>query len=172
MPQLAQDSTGAIVKYVSNYFDDPSEMLYFEQGTLFGIHIRFVHRDDAIAAQKWILDHLHYGPRVHSVVDVMAKSQFNAIHVRGRIIRRGNFLWIIGSGLYRVSTVAQMYHYMLPLMRNIGIILIHLKSKDKSWFLLVTFMTCCNSMMFLMMPLRMLLVCMNSCCVRRPTSLL
>ena len=80
-----EGSTGAIVEYVSDYFNDPSEMLYFEQGTLFGIHIRFVHRDDAIAAQKWILDHLHYGPRVHSVVDVMAKrlgAQFNAIHVR------------------------------------------------------------------------------------------
>ena len=73
------------MEYVSDYFNDPSEMLYFEQGTLFGIHIRFVHRDDVIAAQKWILDHLHYGPCVHSVVDVMAKrlgAQFNAIHVR------------------------------------------------------------------------------------------
>ena len=83
--QQAEGSTGAIVEYVSDYFNDPSEMLYFEQGTLFGIHIRFVHRDDAIAAQKWILGHLHYGPRVHSVVDVMVKrlgAQFNAIHVR------------------------------------------------------------------------------------------
>ena len=82
---LAEESTGAIVEYVSDYFNDPSDMLYFEQGTLFGIHIRFVHRHDAIAAQKWILDHLHYGPRVHSVVDVMAKKlsgHFNAIHVR------------------------------------------------------------------------------------------
>ena len=83
--QQMQDSTGAIVEYVSDYFDDPSEMLYFEQGTLFGIHIRFVRRDDAIAAQKWILNHLHYGPSVHTAVDVMTKrigAHFNAIHVR------------------------------------------------------------------------------------------
>ena len=80
-----QDSTGAIVEYVKDYFDDPSEMLYFEQGTLFGIHIRFVRRDDAITAQKWILNHLHYGPSVHTTVDVMTKrigAHFNAIHVR------------------------------------------------------------------------------------------
>jgi len=77
--------TGAIVEYVSDYFNDSSEMLYFEQGTLFGIHIRFVHRIDAITAQKWILNHLHYAPSVHSVVNTITKrigSHFNAIHVR------------------------------------------------------------------------------------------
>ena len=77
--------TGAIVEYVSDYFNDSSEMLYFEQGTLFGIHIRFVHRTDAIAAQKWVLNHLHYSPSVHSVINTIKKrigSHFNAIHVR------------------------------------------------------------------------------------------
>ena len=83
--QQAQDSTGALVEYVSNYLDDSSEMLYFEQGTLFGIHIRFVRRDEAFAAQKWILNYLHYGPSVHTAVDVITKrigANFNAIHVR------------------------------------------------------------------------------------------
>ena len=50
--QQGQDTTGATVEYVSNYFNDSCEMLYFEQSTLFGIHIRFVHHDSAIAAQK------------------------------------------------------------------------------------------------------------------------
>ena len=83
--QQASDSTSAIVEYVSDYLNESSEMLYFEQGTLFGIHIRFVHCSDAITAQRWILDHLRYGPQVHSVVDAMIKrlgSHFNAIHVR------------------------------------------------------------------------------------------
>ena len=83
--QQGQTSTVAMVEYVSDYFDDSSEMLYFEQGTFFGIHIRFIHCDDAIAAQKWILNYLHYGPSVHAAVDIMAKRlgpHFNAIHVR------------------------------------------------------------------------------------------
>ena len=83
--QQSGDSTSAIVEYVSDYLNESSEMLYFEQGTLFGIHIRFVHCSDAITAQRWILDHLRYGPQVHSVVDAMIKrlgSHFNAIHVR------------------------------------------------------------------------------------------
>ena len=50
--QQGQDSTGTIVEYVSDYFNDSFEMLSFEQSTLFCIHIRFVHRDSAIAAQK------------------------------------------------------------------------------------------------------------------------
>ena len=83
--QQAHESADAIVEYVTDYFNDSAEMLYFEQGTLFGIHIRVVHRTDAIAAQKWVLNHLHYGPHVHSVVNAMTKrlgSHFNAIHVR------------------------------------------------------------------------------------------
>ena len=83
--QQALDSTATIVEYVSDYFNDSSKMLYFEQGTLFGIHIRFVHLSDAIAAQRWILNHLRYGPQVHSVVHSMIErlgSHFNAIHVR------------------------------------------------------------------------------------------
>ena len=83
--QKARESADAIVEYVTDYFNDSAKMLYFEQGTLFGIHIRFIHQTDAITAQKWILNHLHYGPHVHSVVNAMAKrlgSHFNAIHVR------------------------------------------------------------------------------------------
>ena len=83
--QKAQHSTGAMVEYVTDYFNDSSEMLYFEQGTLFGIQIRFVYRSDAITAQQWVLNHLHYGPTIHSMVDVITKrigTLFNAIHVR------------------------------------------------------------------------------------------
>ena len=73
----------------------------------------------------------HYGPRVHSVVDVMAKrlvAQFNTIHVRSPTTK------FPGSGLYRAATVPQMYHYMLPQMRNIGVILIHLEEGYKLVF--------------------------------------
>ena len=93
--QQALDSTAAIVEYISDYFNDSSEMLYFEQGTLFGIHIRFVHRSDAITAQRWILNHLQYGQRVHSVVHSMVLTLMQSM-LGGRIIRQENFLWSIG----------------------------------------------------------------------------
>ena len=39
-------------------------MLYFKQATLFSIHIRFVHQANAITAQKWMLNHVHYAIHV------------------------------------------------------------------------------------------------------------
>jgi len=38
--------------------------------------------------------------------------------LEGRTTQQENFLWIIGSDLYRVPTVARTYHYMLPLMKK------------------------------------------------------
>ena len=71
----------------------------FEQGTLFGIHIRFVHRDDAIAAQKWKLDLIFTMDHVYTL--------WLMLWVRDAVLSLTLFM------------LAQMYHYMLPLMRNI-----------------------------------------------------
>jgi len=81
----ANHSSVAIVEYITDYLNDSSDMLYFEQGTLFGIHIRFVNRNDAIIAQQWIIKHFRYGPSVRAIVDKIVErigSEFNAIHVR------------------------------------------------------------------------------------------
>ena len=81
----ANHSSVAIVEYVSDYLNETSDMLYFEQGTLFSIHIRFVNHSDAIVAQQWLVKHFRYGPSVHAIVDKIVKrigSKFNAIHVR------------------------------------------------------------------------------------------
>ncbi|XP_065892994.1 uncharacterized protein [Dysidea avara] len=83
--KFANHSSVAIVEYLTDYINDTSDMLYFEQGTLFGIHIRFVNLSDAIMAQQWVIKHFRYGPSVHAIVDKIVRrigSEFNAIHVR------------------------------------------------------------------------------------------
>ena len=75
-----------IERYVSDLKRDKSEMLYFEQGTLFAIQIRFTTREKALMAQKWILDHVRYSPQIWRTVNAVAAimGRFNAIHVRRR----------------------------------------------------------------------------------------
>lgn len=73
------------IRYVSDLQQDESEMLYFEHGTLFGIHIRFTTVDGALQAQRWIVDHVHYSPAIWRVVGQIQQvigPRFNAIQVR------------------------------------------------------------------------------------------
>ena len=73
-----------IVRYVSDLEHDKSQMLYFEQGTLFAIHIRFMTLERALEAQEWVLDYVQYSPQVWRTVHAIAEilGPFNAIHVR------------------------------------------------------------------------------------------
>ena len=74
-----------IIRAVSDLAEDNSEMLYFEQGTLFGISLRFFEYERAKEAQRWILEGLRYRPTVahisQKVADIMG-GKYNAIHVR------------------------------------------------------------------------------------------
>lgn len=73
------------IRYVTDLQDDESEMLYFEHGTLFGIHVRFTTVEGALLAQRWVVDHVRYNPVLWSTVDEIQHligSQFNAIQVR------------------------------------------------------------------------------------------
>ena len=79
-----------IVKFVSDLSDNPAEMLYFEQGTLFGIHIRFIAYEDALEAQHWVVDYVRYSQtiwkRVYPVIQHLGgKNGFNAIQVRRKM---------------------------------------------------------------------------------------
>jgi hypothetical protein len=74
-----------IIRYVSDLEEDESEMLYFEHGTLFGIHIRFTAFERALKAQQWIVEHVRYSPAIWRVVDQIQQvigPNFNAIQVR------------------------------------------------------------------------------------------
>lgn len=79
-----RDPTTPIVRYVSDLEREASQMLYFEQGTLFAIHIRFTTLERALEAQKWVLDYVQYSPRVWRTANDVARAMgpFNAIQVR------------------------------------------------------------------------------------------
>lgn len=79
-----------IVKFVSDLADDPAEMLYFGQGTLFGIHIRFMTYENALEAQHWVVDYVKYSQRIWKRVqeviqELGGKNGYNAIQVRRRM---------------------------------------------------------------------------------------
>ena len=78
------DPKTRIVRYVSDLERDESQMIYFEQGTLFAVHIRFTTRERALEAQEWVLDHVQYSPRVWRTARAVANrlGPFNAVHVR------------------------------------------------------------------------------------------
>lgn len=82
-----QGTSSPIVRFVSDLWDDPSEMLYFEEGTLFGIQIRFSTHERALEAQHWVVNHVQYNKHVWSRVKQVADkiggfSNYNAIQVR------------------------------------------------------------------------------------------
>lgn len=84
--RLEHDSS-PIVRFVSDLVNDPAEMLYFEQGTLFGIHIRFTTHEMALEAQTWVVRYVRYNEgvwgRVRKVAAEMGPS-YNAVQVRRR----------------------------------------------------------------------------------------
>ena len=82
-----EESNSPIVRFVADLENDPSEMLYFEKGTLFGIQIRFSTYDRALRAQNWIMNHVHYNSDIWSIVKKVSTklggdSKYNAIQVR------------------------------------------------------------------------------------------
>ncbi len=74
-----------IVKYVSELATDSNQMLYFEQGTLFGVHIRFTTYEGAMEAQRWVVNHVRYSRGVWRRVETVARrmgGRYNALQVR------------------------------------------------------------------------------------------
>ncbi len=83
--ERAEWDPSPIVRYVSDLASDLSEMLYFEQGTLFGIHIRFTTYKGALEAQKWVINHVRYSSEIWSRVELVLKrmgGRCNALQVR------------------------------------------------------------------------------------------
>ena len=80
-----EDPKSPIVRFVSDIARDSSDMLYFEQGTLFAVSIRFWTRWAALEAQRWVVNGVRYSKRVWRTARAVAAAvgpQFNAIHVR------------------------------------------------------------------------------------------
>lgn len=73
------------IRYVSDLRADGSEMLYFEHGTLFGIHIRFTDIELALLAQSWVMRYVHYNSGIWKdakQAQQILGHQYNAIQVR------------------------------------------------------------------------------------------
>ena len=86
--QLTSPSTASpMIRFVSDLAKDPSDMLYFEEGTLFGMQIRFTTHERALDAQHWVVDHIRYNAAVWKRVGVVSnrlggQKNYNAIQVR------------------------------------------------------------------------------------------
>ena len=83
--ERARNDPSPIVRFVSDLEEETAQMLYFEQGTLFGMHIRFTTLATALKAQRWVLDYVEYGALVWERVNRIIKrmgGEFNAIQVR------------------------------------------------------------------------------------------
>ena len=75
-----------VVRGILNELKDiRAEMVYLEQDTSYHANIQFLEREDAIEAQKWILNHIRYGPKIYAQVARIVSAlpwPFNAVHVR------------------------------------------------------------------------------------------
>ena len=82
---FSQSNKNPIIRYVEDLASDNNEMLYFEQGTLFGISIRFFDHRLALLAQQVIDEGIDYSLSVKQVGENVASilgGKYNAIHVR------------------------------------------------------------------------------------------
>ena len=74
-----------VARFVSDLYNDSSEMLYFEEGTLFGVQIRFASLQGALSAQQWVLHHVQYSQAVKRVAATVRQrlgAEYNAMHIR------------------------------------------------------------------------------------------
>jgi hypothetical protein len=103
-----------VVKYVSDLLNDTSDIIYFEEGTLFGIQIRFTTLEATMAAQESIKGHIQYIQRMYSLADAVGQSlgKYNAIHIR-RVGHQARLLtpgaWIVEMLNMEFSTDMPVY---------------------------------------------------------------
>jgi hypothetical protein len=82
---LYSSKKAVIIRYVEDLVYDENEMLYFEQGTLFGISVRFFDHSRALFAQQVITQGIDVSPsvkRVAQLVQAKLGGRYNAVHVR------------------------------------------------------------------------------------------
>lgn len=123
--QAEQDPNSPIVKYVSDLERETSQMLYFEQGTLFAIHIRFTTLERALDAQNWVINHVQYSPLVWKTANTIARTMgpFNAIQIRRT------------SHIDKVLTVAYWLDRMVALNFSTSLPLyVATDSYEEEWF--------------------------------------
>lgn len=73
-----------IIKYVSDLANESSQMIYFPEGTLFGIQVRFLSLQNALLAQDWVLQYVKYSSNIYQLAAAVGErlGPYNAMHVR------------------------------------------------------------------------------------------
>ena len=120
-----------IVEYIEDLLNCNEEMLYFEQGTLYGITLRFFEYEGAKEAQYWVNTAIDYSTSVKAVsnrVGDILGGRYNAVHVRRTDHYNRNFeveYWIQSLRdanvtpelpLY-VATDEEDHRYFLPMKK-------------------------------------------------------
>ena len=95
------------------------EIIYFEEGTLFGISVRFLEREDAITAQQWIASYIRYHPQIVRVAEGVVRhllaenpEGYNSVHVRrnDRLNKYKADFWLDRvRNVFNTSTLLPLY---------------------------------------------------------------
>ena len=84
-------------------YNATEEIIYFEEGTLFGIEFRFIERENAILAQHWLAEYVRYHQQIAEVADEVVQylrkeysGGYNSVHVRrnDRYSKYGAEFWL------------------------------------------------------------------------------
>ena len=80
----AKITRSPIIKFISDLGNDTSDMLYIEEGTLFGIEFRFMSLHETLLSQEWVLGYVRYKQKVYETAAMVKQrlGRYNAIHVR------------------------------------------------------------------------------------------
>ena len=91
MEEAKHGSHEAMVKFIADFENDNSDILYIEEGTLFGIQFRFMSMKDTLKAQQWVTDYVKYKKSVYERANIVKErlGDYNALHVR-RVEHIGN----------------------------------------------------------------------------------
>ena len=123
--QRAERDPSPIVRFVTELAATEDEMLYFEQGTLFGIQLRFTTLEMALTAQGWVMKHVLYNREVWGRVNIVAKrlGTYNAVQVRRRIHMDSKL-----PPSYWIDQMEAMFSKDVP-------VYVATDEPDQSWFL-------------------------------------
>ena len=75
---------------------DSSDLLYFSEGTLFAIDVRFFSENLAFASQHWISDYIKYHPEILATIDTFISdfpANYCCIHARRTGYSRSYLTW-------------------------------------------------------------------------------
>ena len=91
------DNSVPMLRYIfPDLSNDNSDLLYFSEGTLFAIDVRFFSKDLALASQHWISSYIKYHPDILATVNTFISDfpgNYCCIHARRTGYSRSYLTW-------------------------------------------------------------------------------